>query len=252
MFSATAILIYREKAMKAMKQSAQAFSTHMDTDEQGHENIDNDDEEKGDLSKSDTNLNSTSEIANQVDPPPPCIICQLTNQQDEVLYLGFTQASRQIFHPLVPAILNTNAPDECDLQKVSFVSPKYGYISFCGHAMHRECFNKFIEVEYSRLNNFDRRQLIDRTANQYLCPLCKKLSNCIVPHMSCSVSTAPTQVVSGSSVMIPSGDDSGSSSGRNRTDDMMNFLKNDLFASIDSQSNVPSDHTGLHPNFLIK
>ena len=219
----------RDKAMKAMKQSAQSFASHMDTADSAAAADADDDIEGGGGNNdgSDTQRAAANELSLH-DPAPPCIICQLsTLEHGPVCYLGFDQASNLLYHPSVPAILNISDSEEEEKEdefefKSFFECPKYDHVSFCGHSMHKQCFDKFLEGEYLRLSELDRRLLIDRSQGQFLCPLCKKLSNCIIPHVS-SIPAVDKQVVSDSGVT--------SVRDRNITEDMMNFLQNDLFTS---------------------
>lgn len=63
-----------------------------------------------------------------------------------------------------------------------FVAP---HTSTCGHSMHADCWQTFFDnlVGKERSRRFPFRQplLIDVELGEYLCPLCKRLSNCVLP-----------------------------------------------------------------------
>lgn len=58
------------------------------------------------------------------------------------------------------------------------------HVSTCGHAMHPSCWETFfmslLSKDYQN-QNFEGRLSIDISRVQFLCPLCKTLSNCLVP-----------------------------------------------------------------------
>jgi len=233
--------MYRDKAMKAMKQSAQTFSSHMDTADT--DELDADERNKegnmiNNMEGSDSQKAATNDTTHY-DPTPTCIICQLNTQEHAgpVCYLGFTQASNLLYHPSIPAVLKIDDEDDVDCEEyylsLFFKSPKHDHVSFCGHCMHKECFDTFLAGEYSRLSDLDRRLLIDKTKCQFLCPLCKKLSNTIIPHVSNTPSVDKQSVIDSGVVLA---------SERNIITDMTHFLESDLdlFAPRSVEGSVSS------------
>merc|ERR1719410_2599184 len=60
------------------------------------------------------------------------------------------------------------------------------HVSTCGHAMHVSCYQKFfstlVRKEQERNNSFGIRGLnIDVTDGEFLCPICERLSNTVLP-----------------------------------------------------------------------
>ena len=61
------------------------------------------------------------------------------------------------------------------------------HVSSCGHSMHATCYQKFFQSlelrERERINSFgfNRIQNFDVTVGEFLCPLCERLSNTVLP-----------------------------------------------------------------------
>ena len=60
------------------------------------------------------------------------------------------------------------------------------HVSTCGHAMHSSCYQKFFSIlerkEQERNNSFGIRGLnIDVSDGEFLCPICERLSNTVLP-----------------------------------------------------------------------
>ena len=60
------------------------------------------------------------------------------------------------------------------------------HVSTCGHAMHTTCYQKFFNIlerkEQERNNTFGMRGLnVDVTDGEFLCPICERLSNTVLP-----------------------------------------------------------------------
>ena len=63
------------------------------------------------------------------------------------------------------------------------------HVSTCGHAMHFSCYQKFFSIlerkEQERNNSFGIRGLnIDVSDGEFLCPICERLSNTVLPLLS--------------------------------------------------------------------
>uniref|UniRef100_A0A0K0EPA5 E3 ubiquitin-protein ligase n=1 Tax=Strongyloides stercoralis TaxID=6248 RepID=A0A0K0EPA5_STRER len=60
-------------------------------------------------------------------------------------------------------------------------------IMTCGHTIHYQCFKNFQESYKSRNNprmtNTHNTRIIDIDNGEYLCPLCKRISNCAIPYI---------------------------------------------------------------------
>ncbi|KAL2613856.1 hypothetical protein R1flu_025548 [Riccia fluitans] len=58
------------------------------------------------------------------------------------------------------------------------------YLSACGHAVHQDCFDRYfgslLQRYYSRAL-FEGVQIVDPDVGEFLCPVCRRLANCVVP-----------------------------------------------------------------------
>jgi len=60
------------------------------------------------------------------------------------------------------------------------------HASFCGHSVHFDCFQAYAESLSQRAErdiHFEGRLAVDINRGEFLCPLCKRLSNIILPHL---------------------------------------------------------------------
>jgi hypothetical protein len=56
---------------------------------------------------------------------------------------------------------------------------------FCGHAIHLECWGNYytsVHQQHLSRNYFEGQMAIDVTKREFLCPLCKSISNILVPY----------------------------------------------------------------------
>ena len=63
------------------------------------------------------------------------------------------------------------------------------HLGLCGHAVHVDCLEKHVASLRQRANanaQFDGRAAVDIQKGEFLCPLCKRLSNTLVPQMCVS------------------------------------------------------------------
>ncbi|KAH7722004.1 Zinc finger in N-recognin family protein [Aphelenchoides avenae] len=129
-----------------------------------------------------------SKIAGSTQRWITCILCQ----EDEVLsYTGkpvvcaaYVQESRLFAQfPNEPP----NHPLPFDYMGIFAGSDLHGGtgVSTCSHTMHFDCYNTYATTHAARERN--RRQqtmnprMLDYDSGEYLCPLCKRLSNCALP-----------------------------------------------------------------------
>ncbi|VDN02420.1 unnamed protein product [Thelazia callipaeda] len=115
-----------------------------------------------------------------------CILCQEEEYVKEsgqaIVCVGFMQRS-SLFSKV------KQDKKESDLSEI-FVPAALrsgGEASTCGHLMHFNCYKKFSELIRDRDRGRNRQPLafnprvVDVSLGEYLCPLCKRLSNTILP-----------------------------------------------------------------------
>lgn len=146
----------RLKALSSLKASADAFAAMLESDDEK----DSDAEMELEKPFSGTGLDLQ------------CLLCQSDNAEDLAL-LGFCHISKLYFD-------RDKRVSYCQpCQDYSSIEGKH-HISLCGHAMHVECFDAFIETEIIRSRSLNGL-LLDPNRGQFSCPLCKKLNNLILP-----------------------------------------------------------------------
>uniref|UniRef100_A0A7S2WKT4 E3 ubiquitin-protein ligase n=1 Tax=Mucochytrium quahogii TaxID=96639 RepID=A0A7S2WKT4_9STRA len=103
----------------------------------------------------------------------------MTNEVDRML--GIMGEIRQTMG------LFTNAPNPRRKESPLTVVPETErgvFVSFCSHAMHVDCLQTYIESLKPDPNTlFVQRRVADYSKNEFLCPMCKTLSNIIVPQV---------------------------------------------------------------------
>uniref|UniRef100_A0A1I8B9X3 E3 ubiquitin-protein ligase n=1 Tax=Meloidogyne hapla TaxID=6305 RepID=A0A1I8B9X3_MELHA len=126
--------------------------------------------------------------------PQPTIMCVLCQEKESISFDGnpvvcsaFVQNSRLFSHKCTR---NSNSPlsrlmsDQLDIFS-SINLPEELHISTCSHLMHFSCYNTFIKAAYVRENlrrmQVLNSQMLDTEMGEFFCPLCKRLSNCVMP-----------------------------------------------------------------------
>ena len=100
---------------------------------------------------------------------PECIICGFDKNRDNtakvLAYCGFIQPSSVL-----------NGGQNTPFDKNSSLAHAGVHISLCGHAIHSTCCE-------SHLNDIlaEENRLVDRHHFEFRCPLCRRLSNCLIP-----------------------------------------------------------------------
>ena len=64
-------------------------------------------------------------------------------------------------------------------------------LGFCGHAVHRDCFSQYIGTLHERAassDHFEGKSAIHVSEGEFLCPMCKRHSNALVPHLGPTLS----------------------------------------------------------------
>uniref|UniRef100_A0A915DHR2 E3 ubiquitin-protein ligase n=1 Tax=Ditylenchus dipsaci TaxID=166011 RepID=A0A915DHR2_9BILA len=131
-----------------------------------------------------------------------CIWCQedeiLSYTNQAIVCSGFIQNSR-IFSNKSRAHVQDSSFKHTYLGEVSSPSKNSDifcpismdegvHISTCSHTMHSKCYNTFIDSLNARERSRPRQQslnsrMINHEAGEFLCPLCKRLSNCALPFL---------------------------------------------------------------------
>lgn len=68
------------------------------------------------------------------------------------------------------------------------------HLSLCGHAVHYDCWDAYFVLMLQRSESnqqFDGRMSLDVNRMEFLCPLCKGLSNVLIPHLPCRAVPGP-------------------------------------------------------------
>ena len=107
---------------------------------------------------------------------PQCIIGSKCNNEDSVLaFCGFAQASVVSKGGGGPPTSVADTGDE-----ISSVSRFVGtHVALCGHAVHSSCCESYLKSVSHRDRLSDRLEGGKR--GEFRCPLCQRLSNCLVP-----------------------------------------------------------------------
>uniref|UniRef100_A0A914Y631 E3 ubiquitin-protein ligase n=1 Tax=Panagrolaimus superbus TaxID=310955 RepID=A0A914Y631_9BILA len=139
--------------------------------------------------KSEVKLNTSRNVK--------CILCQeteaLTFNGKSMVCCGFLQNSK-LFAQYGTA---DNLEDRTDVFASTTLTNGYS-VSTCSHTMHFDCFKLFTDQLWSKERNRARVQIlgqhiIDAESHEYLCPLCKRLSNCALPLLP-SIDRLPNNV----------------------------------------------------------
>ena len=99
-----------------------------------------------------------------------CIICHEGATESAFGFVGFAQPS-------------------CVLRRPEESTGARLHLGLCGHAVHVDCLEKHVASLRQRANanaQFDGRAAVDIQKGEFLCPLCKRLSNTLVPQMCVS------------------------------------------------------------------
>uniref|UniRef100_A0A0K0FWP9 E3 ubiquitin-protein ligase n=1 Tax=Strongyloides venezuelensis TaxID=75913 RepID=A0A0K0FWP9_STRVS len=194
----------REQAMKKMMNKASHFMKHATLNEniKGGEgpgtsqrskllSVMDDDEETGEVINDKgypVCLGShKSEILPIEKKQALCILCQDTERlkfgKTGFVCCAFAYKSFLFTQKDSPSSKSTNNLDVF----VDASIPESLAIMTCGHTIHYQCFKNFKESYKSRNNqrmtNSQSSKIIDIDGGEYLCPLCKRISNCAIPYL---------------------------------------------------------------------
>ncbi|XP_054719736.1 E3 ubiquitin-protein ligase UBR2-like [Uloborus diversus] len=115
-----------------------------------------------------------------------CILCRedqaLTCSGRALVLAAFVQKSSILSKNRKHQLIEPELYDPLLLPSDLFSAP---HISTCGHVMHSDCWQKFFESvlhkEQRRPLRFGRHTSFDVEKNEFLCPLCERLSNSVIP-----------------------------------------------------------------------
>ncbi|GLJ41100.1 hypothetical protein SUGI_0851350 [Cryptomeria japonica] len=84
------------------------------------------------------------------------------------------------------------------------------HVSSCGHAVHQECLDRYLSSLRQRYNSriiFEGVQIVDPSQGEFLCPVCRRLANSVLPVLR----ESPCAAMSGIPSRFSSGESSRSS-----------------------------------------
>lgn len=183
----------RERAMNALKQSAATFQKQMQM-----EGMSDDDEDSADdgMSLTKRKRNDTSEGSDET----ICIVCQNSSESEAIAYMAFSQYS---FIGRRRCEYGESSADSCcggtsslhvskDNERPPWMAQSeedgknepYQHLQFCGHAIHINCFDGYFASLVEKSIHQTSNLLYDTQIGQFLCPLCKKIGNRLVPDLA--------------------------------------------------------------------
>ena len=121
-----------------------------------------------------------------LESPPMCIICHTEDSQP----LGFVccaQPSATLLDARPPQLGGRPGQRSLSAKVRRAASHPHQALSFCGHAIHLECFahyNGALRERAESEDHFEGKSAIHVELGEFLCPLCKRLSNALVPHLA--------------------------------------------------------------------
>ncbi|XP_035225375.1 E3 ubiquitin-protein ligase UBR2-like [Stegodyphus dumicola] len=115
-----------------------------------------------------------------------CILCredqELTCAGRALVLAAFVQRSSILSKNRKHQLIDPETYDPLLLPADLFSAP---HVSTCGHVMHSDCWQKFFESvlrkEQRRPLRFGRHTSFDVEKKEFLCPLCERLSNSVIP-----------------------------------------------------------------------
>ncbi|KAL3116459.1 hypothetical protein niasHT_006906 [Heterodera trifolii] len=129
-------------------------------------------------------------------PSVMCILCQedecISFDGNEMVCSAFVQNSTLFARQCVPMVasqlphgLASVVGDEMLNIFAPIGLPQELHVSTCSHLMHFSCYKQFIDAnntrERLRRPHVLNSRMLNVEANEYLCPLCKRMSNCALP-----------------------------------------------------------------------
>lgn len=117
------------------------------------------------------------------DDLPECAMCHSVESEDSFMcYIGFAQCS-PVFSRLNGGNQGRFLSTPIDEMHVGEDVPIH--VRLCGHSVHHTCWKSYHESQFQRAitGGHHRHALnaVDVTKNEFLCPLCKSISNVLIP-----------------------------------------------------------------------
>lgn len=114
---------------------------------------------------------------------PECAMCHSVDSEDSFMcYIGFAQCS-PVFSRLNGGNQGRFLSTPIDEMHVGEDVPIH--VRLCGHSVHHTCWKSYHESQFQRAitGGHHRHALnaVDVTKNEFLCPLCKSISNVLIP-----------------------------------------------------------------------
>lgn len=164
---------------KAQKNFITSYAEHFKESEKSDEKMEW--QESVEEKKTSVCLGKDRKIANSEPESFTCILCseESSNSRDCIVYPAFIQRSS------VLSRYQTTTEDTNQLSSIETTIHASPYVSSCGHEMHVSCwkeyFNNEILKEQRRPFRARNPSIFNIDKNQFLCPLCRFLSNAILP-----------------------------------------------------------------------
>jgi len=116
-----------------------------------------------------------------------CILCQETDSPSfngKIMVCSAFVQNSKLFIQDGPTVTR-NFQDQMEVFTAAHIPIGYN-VSTCSHVMHADCFKEFSENLWNRDRPRQRvqvigQQIVDQEHHEYLCPLCKTLSNAALP-----------------------------------------------------------------------
>ena len=161
----------QERAMAAIAAQQSKFAEMMDLSDSSEESDDDDDDnedEDEDEAFEDADDGTTSTKEEETEEEDVCVMCRSStssNGNDLLGFVGFVQ-----------------------------VLDKIPYLTFCGHLLHMSCRDKYQAslIQQRMQDPFQQLRSSNVENGEFTCPLCKTLSNTIVPCTKHTSSTTTT------------------------------------------------------------
>ncbi|KAG6964431.1 hypothetical protein JG688_00007696 [Phytophthora aleatoria] len=184
------------RAMRQMQQRQAAFAEQMkamanETDAVGEEELGVDNEREkhahnatdGVGDDSDVEMDDNETTMSDDAPAVECAMCHSVNSENSFMcYVGFAQCS--------PVLSRLNGGSHGQYLSTPMDEMHVGedipvHVRLCGHSVHHKCWESYHTSQFQRAitGGHHRHALnaVDVTKKEFLCPLCKSISNVLIP-----------------------------------------------------------------------
>lgn len=127
---------------------------------------------------------------------PECAMCHSVESEESFMcFIGFAQCS-PVFSRLNNGTQGRFLSTPMDEMHVGEDVPIH--VRLCGHSVHHTCWKSYHESQFQRAitGGHHRHALnaVDVTKNEFLCPLCKSISNVLIPSTANEMKDSPGDV----------------------------------------------------------